>query len=138
MIAGASLGWQVITWRASGAVVTVTARQSTPTHPEHAGEPHAEIIARNRGRSPVTVNHWGLKLSDLDRLRLPVAPWSADLPQRLEEGASASWYVPTDAVVAACARYSARYQDLFAWVGLGGLSPVPGRVDGGRMPAAPL
>jgi len=41
------------------------------------------------------------------------------LPHRLEPGADASWYAPTEAITGACEQVNVRYQDLIAYVDLG-------------------
>ena len=58
-----AFGWQVVTWHQGGAVVEVTALQSLPVFGD-VGDWHLSITAKNKGRMPVTVNHWGLKLPD--------------------------------------------------------------------------
>jgi hypothetical protein len=45
-------------------------------------------------------------------------PQSASLPHRLEPGADASWYWPTEEVKKASAEHGVRYQDLTAFVNL--------------------
>ena len=50
-----SLGWQVWTWRRSGAVVRVTARQSFPVYGSVAGDWQIDVTACNVGRGPVQV-----------------------------------------------------------------------------------
>lgn len=112
-----ALTWQVITWRQSGAIVTVTALQAFPTYGDHAGEPHVNVSARNTGRSPVTVKGWGLRLPDGRSMVVPnPAPWSSPLPHRLEPGADGSWYVPTAEVARFCAEDGTRQQDVIAFV----------------------
>jgi hypothetical protein len=119
VLSGASLGWQMLTWRQAGAVVTVIARQSFPAGSDD-GEPYVEILARNKGRSAVTVNHWGLMHPNGGRMGFgAAAPWSASCPHRLEPGASDSWFVPTEHVVRECRNRGLRPGDLLAWVGLG-------------------
>ena len=87
IVSGASIGWQMLTWHRSGPVVTVTARQTMPTYGDRVGDPHVQITAANKGRSPVTVQSWGLKLPDDRHLAiLERAPWSAGCPYRLEPG----------------------------------------------------
>jgi hypothetical protein len=75
-----ALAWQVITWRQSGAIVTVAAFQAFPADGDRAGEPHLNVTARITGRSPVTVNGWGLRLPDGRTMVVPSpAPWSSQL-----------------------------------------------------------
>ena len=47
-----ALAWQVVTWSRSGPVVTLIARRS--------GRYEAEVIARNSGRGPVSVESLGV------------------------------------------------------------------------------
>jgi hypothetical protein len=115
----AALGWQVITWRRSGAVISVTAFQAFPTYADRMGEAHVNVSARNSGRSPVTVNGWGLRLPDGRAMVVAnPAPWSSALPHRLEPGADGSWYVPTVEVARFCAEHGTRQQDMIAFVNL--------------------
>ena len=115
----AALAWQVITWRQSGAVVAVTARQAFPAYGDHVGEPHVNVSARNSGRSPVTVNGWGLRLPDGGTMvsSNPV-PWSSPVPHRLEPGADGSWFLPTHEIARFCAEHGVRQQDMIAFVNL--------------------
>lgn len=115
----AALAWQVITWRQSGPVVVVTATQAFPTYGPGVGEPHVNVTASNSGRSPVTVKGWGLRFPDGQTMVFPnPVPWSDPLPNRLEPGADASWYVPTVEVARACAQHGVRQQDMTAFVNL--------------------
>jgi hypothetical protein len=131
VLAGASLAWQVVTWRQSGAVVNVTVRTAMPTYGDQVGEPHVQVTAANKGRSAVTVNNWGLKLPDDRHMAItePV-PWSAPLPHRLEPGASASWYVLTKAITESCEHQGVRYQDLIAYVDLGDGRTIDAKTPG--------
>jgi hypothetical protein len=114
-----SLAWQVVTFRQSGPVVTVTATQAMPTYGAEVGDPHVDVTARNTGRSPVTVTGWGLRFPDGQGMIFPNAlRWSTSLPHRLEPGANASWYWPTEEVKRASAERGVRYQDLTAYVNL--------------------
>ncbi|MGH3220238.1 MAG: hypothetical protein ACRDPY_16300 [Streptosporangiaceae bacterium] len=120
VISSAALGWQVLTWRRSGAVVSVTATQAIPTFGDNLGDPHVNVTASNKGRSPVTITSLGFKLRDDRHLAvMKWTPWSASLPHRLEPGAAASWYVPTNAITESTAHNGIRYQDLIAYVSLG-------------------
>jgi hypothetical protein len=75
---------------------------------------------QDKGRSPVTVDNWGLNLADGRRMAIrELAPWSARCPHRLEPGASASWYVLTSDVRSSCEGQGIRGRDLTAWVGPG-------------------
>lgn len=117
----AALGFQVRTWRQSGPIVEVTACQGLPVTPgAGAGDWHLNVTAINKGRSPVTVNNFGLKLPDKRQMAiLQRAPWSASLPHRLEPGSSAAWYIDTEAIKQSCAAEGVRHQDLTAFVTLG-------------------
>jgi hypothetical protein len=116
----AAFGFQVRTWRQSGPVVDVTAFQSLPVGPGTAGEWHLAITAINKGRSPVTVKTFGLKLPDRRHMAIMQwAPFSASLPHRLEPGSDATWYIDTDAIKESCAAEGVRHQDLTAFVSLG-------------------
>jgi hypothetical protein len=131
VVAGGSLTWQIITWRQGGAVVTVTAKQALPTYGDRVGDPHVQVTAANKGRSPVTVKNWGLRLPDDRHLAIMEhLPWSAGLPHRLEPGADASWYVPTTTITEVCERSNARYQELIAYVDLGDGRTVNARQPG--------
>jgi hypothetical protein len=114
-----ALMWQVITWRRSGPVVTVTANQALPAHGDQLGEPLTSVTARNSGRAPVTVSSWGLRFPDGQTIfvRQPFAG-SNQLPYRLEEGASGSWFIETGAVVETCKAHGVDYADLTAYVSL--------------------
>jgi len=115
----AALAWQVITWRQSGAVVAVTARQAFPVHGDHVSEQHVNVSARNSGRSPVTVNGWGLRLPDGGTMisTRPV-PGSSPVPHRLQPGADGSWLLPTHEIARFCAERGVRQQDMIAFVNL--------------------
>jgi hypothetical protein len=115
----AALAWQVITWRQSGAVVAVTARQAFPVYGGHVSEQHVNVSARNSGRSPVTVNGWGLRLPNGEAMvSFNPAPGSSPLPYRLEPGADGSWLLPTHEVARFCAERGVRQQDMIAFVDL--------------------
>lgn len=115
----AALAWQVLTWRQGGAVVTVTAFQAFPTYGDQLGEPHVNVTARNSGRSPVTVNGFGLQLPDGRTMVVSSLPsWSSPVPHRLEPGADGSWYIPTAEIARFCADNGIKQQDLIAFVRL--------------------
>jgi hypothetical protein len=131
VVAGASLMWQIVTWRQSGPVVTVRARTAMPTYGDRVGDPHVHVTAANTGRSPVTVKNWGLRLPDDRHMMITEQEsWSASLPYRLEPGADASWFVPTRAIVDACERQGVRYQDLIAYVDLGDGRTIDAKAPG--------
>ena len=114
----AALAWQVVTWRKSGAVVRVTATQAFLAY-GGSSEQYLNVTARNTGRSPVTVNGWGLRFPDGRTLFFPnPAPWSSPPSYRLEPGADGNWYAPTAEVARSCTEYSVRQQDMTAFVNL--------------------
>lgn len=114
-----SLTWQVATWRRSGPVVKVLVSQSLPIYGNDAGDWHTGVTAQNTGRSPITVTSWGLRFPDGKTGTMTRnLPWSASLPHRLEPGADASWFIPTDDVRGMCAERGFRYHDLTAVVTL--------------------
>ena len=117
----ASLAWQVVSWRRSGAVVSVTATQTLPLYGNRnqPGDWHVDVTARNSGRSPITVNSWGLRMPNGQTMVMPGnLSWSASLPHRPEPGANASWFIATEDVKRTCAEHGVRYQDLVAYVKL--------------------
>lgn len=115
----AALAWQVITWRQSGAVVAVTAHQAFPASGDHPGEPLVNVSARNSGRSPVTVNGWGLRLPDGGAMvSVNPMPWSSPVPHRLDPGADGNWLLPTYEVARFCDERGVRQQDMIAFVEL--------------------
>jgi hypothetical protein len=67
----------------------------------------------------VTVSSWGLRLPDGQTMfvRQPFAG-SNQLPYRLEDGASGSWFIETGAVVETCKAHGVDYADLTAYVTL--------------------
>jgi hypothetical protein len=114
-----ALVWQVITWKRSGPVVTVTAMQALPTYGDRVGDPLTCVTARNSGRAPVTVSSWGLRFPDGQVMFIRQAFAGSDaLPYRLEAGASGSWSVETTAVAETCKAHGVDYADLTAYVNL--------------------
>ncbi|MGH2754172.1 MAG: hypothetical protein ACRDLB_07025 [Actinomycetota bacterium] len=97
IVALASLGWQVIQWRLSGARIKVE-----DAHFGFAGtEPEpTEVIgfrARNVGRTVATVDAWGFETPDRQAIVFPRQPpqWSnPTLPHKIEPGHSATWTIP--------------------------------------------
>lgn len=114
-----ALVWQVITWKRGGPVVTITATQAFPTYGDQVGEALTCVTARNSGRAPVTVSSWGLRFPDgqVMFIRQPFAG-SDQLPYRLEEGASGSWFIETAVVARTCQEHGVDYADLTAYVSL--------------------
>ncbi|MEU4237930.1 hypothetical protein [Actinoplanes sp. NPDC026619] len=112
-----TLTWQIVSWRRTGAVVKVVAKQGFV--PGLNGT-FVVIEASNSGRTAVTVTGYGLRSPDgnnliqLDRVQL-----SAEIPHRLEAGAEASWLMPMGNVQGTCAEQGIRHQDLVGWVRLG-------------------
>ncbi|MGI5214962.1 hypothetical protein [Plantactinospora sp. CA-290183] len=118
VMSAASLLWQVVSWRRSGPVVTVTVAQSLAAFPTGA-EWFTSVTARNTGRAPITVTGWGFQTPDggsVVQLR-PVA-WASPVPYRLEPGSEGSWLMATDDVQGTSAERGVRYQDLRAFVRL--------------------
>jgi hypothetical protein len=124
LVALSSLGWQAWTWRRSGAIVRVTANQSLPMYSTPAGQQpgdwQVDVTATNKGRGPATVVGWGFRAPGNNNIVMTEPlPWSSPLPFTLEAGgATGSWYISTDEVMATCRRESVRHQDLKAWVRL--------------------
>lgn len=121
VIALASLGWQVVTWQQSGPVIRVTTGTAFFTVGPQISEPYIFVTAANKGRGPVTVNSWGLKLpSGRHIVKIQPVAQSESLPCRLEPGADASWYIEVSAAEDACHAEGAQYDDdLLAYVKLG-------------------
>jgi hypothetical protein len=74
VLAVASLGWQMLTWRQSGPVITATATQAIPTYGHgpntQVGDPHVNVNATNKGSSqlPSKPEASGPRRQDLDPL----------------------------------------------------------------------
>jgi hypothetical protein len=119
VMSAASLGWQVITWQKGGPVVDVTVSTSMPTYGDRVGDPHVTVTAMNTGRSPVTVNGWGLRCPDgQNMVMINNLAWSTPLPHRLEPAADGKWHIVTEDVRKQCEARGIRYQDLVAYVNL--------------------
>ena len=124
VLSGASLAWQVITWRGSGARVKVSAVDEGYDD-KLPGSQYVRIVARNVGRSAVTVNDYGLLGYNLP-LWLPGSQLghhvehgnSAPIPYRLEPGSDAAWYLSTAEVVKACKAQRKVPEDLYVFVNL--------------------
>lgn len=114
-----SLGWQIISWRRTGALVRVTVHQALTVDD---GVWCTNVTARNSGRTAVSVTNWGYQLpgrkaGNIFATRpLPISP---ALPHRLEAGAEASFYMETDAIQQVCKEKGLRYERVRAWVDLG-------------------
>ena len=91
-----ALAWQVVTWTRGGPVVTLIARRS--------GRYEAEVIARNSGRGPVSVESLGVTADGRRRGPATLAPESDEIHCRLEAGDSAFWLVDERAEVTAPTR----------------------------------
>ncbi|MBV8980882.1 MAG: hypothetical protein JO086_08275 [Acidimicrobiia bacterium] len=82
-------------WRQSGPVVAVRTAFAFPVYGPNLGEQHVSVEAFNKGRSPTTVEGWGIALEPGhgDLFVQHPEPWQPSLPHRLEPGASATWYM---------------------------------------------
>jgi hypothetical protein len=126
-----ALVWQVITWQLSGPVVTVDAAQGFPAYGPEVGDQVTIVTATNSGRAPVTVNSWGLRFPDGQKLVIPQPfPGSDALPHRLEPGSSGKWMVETIAVAETCQEHSVSYEELRAFVTLGNGRTISAREKG--------
>ncbi|MGI5211508.1 hypothetical protein [Plantactinospora sp. CA-290183] len=113
-MSAASLLWQVVSWKRSGPVVTVTAVQALVTV-DMSGQWFTSVTARNTGRSPITVTGWEFRMPGGGSVvSTRTVRWSTPLPYRLEAGAEGTWFMVTDGVQETCAKRGARYQDLRA------------------------
>jgi hypothetical protein len=119
-----SLGWQVMSWRLSGAVVKVSCELAI--HPgdvaaEAAAQPwYLRMTACNRGRSPVTVSEWGLRLPNgTDTGVRPDSRWSSPLSYRLEPGSEGRWFAAIEDVKTACKKLNVSNYDPIAFIRLG-------------------
>ncbi|GAA2845478.1 hypothetical protein Acy02nite_46920 [Actinoplanes cyaneus] len=114
-----SLGWQIVSWRRSGALIRATVNQALVGH---EGIWCTNVTARNLGRMAVSVTNWGYQLpgrkaGNIFMTRpLPISP---TLPHRLEAGAEVSFYMETDAIQQVCKQKGLPYQRVRAWVDLG-------------------
>jgi hypothetical protein len=86
-----ALAWQVVIWRRSGPVVTLKARRR--------GRYEAEVIARNSGRGPVSVESLGVTVDGRPRGPAQLSPESDEIHCRLKAGDSAFWLVDARAEV---------------------------------------
>jgi hypothetical protein len=62
--AGASLIWQVVSWRLTGPVVRVEIGTAIPVMAGQLGPDMVYVKAINIGRAPVEVTGWGFRLPD--------------------------------------------------------------------------
>jgi hypothetical protein len=106
-----ALAWQVVTWTRSGPVVTLIARRS--------GRYEAEVIARNSGRGPVSVESLGVIVDSRRRGPATLAPESDEIHCRLEAGDSAFWLVDARAEVTAPTRSKRASSSLGFFLSLG-------------------
>jgi hypothetical protein len=113
-----SLGWQVWTWRRSGALVRVTAGQSLPLYDtptgQAAGQWHVAVTAVNKGRGPTTVTGWGFEAPTGGNI-ISFRPlvWSSPIPFPIPAGGhEGSWFMETDEIKASCHREGLDYRTL--------------------------
>jgi hypothetical protein len=86
-LAGASLTWQVFSWRREGPRVRVTTAFGFPVFGPKLGDQHISVTATNEGRSAVGVQNWGFDLGNgHNAVVMQPLPWSAQLPATLEAG----------------------------------------------------
>jgi hypothetical protein len=123
-----SLVANMTAFRRSGPVVKVNVFQFIPMikvrgrEASEPGELMTVVEAVNTGRAPITVTDWALEMRNGESV-VPQTqvPQSDALPFRLEQGASARWFVPTDEVRAQCEYHGASYsRDLVGYVQLAG------------------
>jgi hypothetical protein len=106
-----ALAWQVVTWKRSGPVVTLITRRR--------GRYEAEVIARNSGRGPVSVESLGVTVDGRRRGPATLAPESDEIHCRLEAGDSAFWVVDACAELAAPTRRRRATSSLGFYLSLG-------------------
>jgi hypothetical protein len=131
-----ALGWQIITWRASGPMISVKVTQGILTYGASVGDMVTIVTAINRGRAPVTVRTWGLRLPDGQTMFVPEpVPGSNAIPYRLDQGSSADWRVPTAVVDSACRARGVSHTMLRGYVALGTGRDVVARKRGIQLAA---
>lgn len=111
-----ALTWQVFTWTRSGPVVTLIARRH--------GRYEAEVIARNSGRGPVSVESLGVIVDGQRRGPATLAPESDEMHCRLEAGDSAFWLVDARAEVTTPTRSKRVPSTLGFYLSLGNGKPA--------------
>ena len=98
LVATASVIAQVVTWRASGARVKVTANYGLLVSGPHVSDQqHVIVKATNKGRASVALTSWGFDLGG-DRMMVVFKPLpqSTVLPHTLDGGHEASFFMPLD------------------------------------------
>jgi hypothetical protein len=80
----------------------------------------------------VTISSWGLRLPDGQTMIItdPFPGLSNELPYRLEDGASGSWYTDTLRVVETCKAHGVDYADLTGYVNLANGRSVDAKLRG--------
>lgn len=97
----AALVWQIVSWWLTGAIVKVATRLAVGVGPMIGGVKMIAIDVRNVGRSPVSIEQWGLSLPAAKmQLVIPAPlPWMGPtVPLTLEGGHSKTWYMSIDEV----------------------------------------
>ena len=112
----AALAWQVVSWTRSGPVVTLIARRH--------GRYEAEVIARNSGRGPVSVESLEVIVDGQRRGQATLSPKSDKIHCRLEAGDSAFWLVDARAVVTTPTRSKRIPSSLGFYLSLGDGKPA--------------
>jgi hypothetical protein len=95
LMSGASLGWQVYSWRRSGPAVKVSVIDPGPLDQDAADDDYDHVLkltAANNGRAPTTVKGWGFLLPGGKKLAVRTTYRSTRLPHRLEPETETSWY----------------------------------------------
>ena len=110
LLALAALGWQIVTFVASGSRVKVEIENGLIMHTDDSGKTYIGITARNVGRTPVDVDQWYFDIKDADNDgKLVVAqpePWvGPEVPYRLEPGQSVGWRMYASEIRAALAAH---------------------------------
>jgi hypothetical protein len=121
LLAGASLGWQVYSWRRTGPTVKVTVDNAIqvgdPRLPDHL----LQVTATNHGRGPTTVTGWGFQLPGNSLLAVPQqTPMSTPLPHRLEPGAEGSWFMDAQEIRLRSAELGIPFNRIIGYVTLAG------------------
>ena len=95
VLSGASLAWQIITWQRTGAVVQVLSYRVFDKGREGSSRTsYRLVVARNVGRSPMTVNWVGAETKFGRSVDAQTDhPDASPIPHRLEPGSDARWYL---------------------------------------------
>ena len=97
VLAGGSLLWQYLSWRDSGPVIAVELGNGISTLGDELRPGYAVLIvtARNRGRAPVQVTGWGLRLPDgRDAVQPRNLAFNPVTPATIEGGHHLQWLLP--------------------------------------------